>query len=336
MRQLVFIEPHVVQWQETADPRLEQPGDALVRPLAVAACDLDVALLRGLVPFPGPFPLGHEFVAEIVELGDDVSGFAVGQRVMVPFQIGCGECDRCRRGLTGSCRAVPAGSMYGLKPFGGDWGGALADLVRVPFARRMLVPAPADVASEVLASASDNVADAWRAVAPSLQDSPGAPILILGSPTSIPLYAVAIARACGAGRVDYLGTHPRSLSLAARLGANVLEGPIPARVGSYPITVDASLQPEGLACALRSLEPEGICTSTSIYFQDVALPLLQMYTRGVRFVTGRVNSRAVLPHVLELISSGRLAPEAITSQVIPWDQAAEQLATPSLKPVIVR
>lgn len=336
MRQLVYIKPGVVEWRDAPEPRLQAPGDALVRPVAVAACDLDVALLRGRAPFAGPFALGHEFVAEIVEIGDAVGGFRPGQRVVVSFQITCGDCARCRRGLTGSCTAVAAGSMYGLKPLGGDWGGALADLVRVPFAAHMMVELPSGLAPAALASASDNVADAWRAVAPPLRETPGADVLIVGSASSIPLYAVAIARACGAGRVDFVADEPRVRELAAQLGANLVASSIPKRAGSYPITVDASHDPAGLACALRSLEPEGACTSVSIYFQDVALPLLGMYTRGVRFITGRVNSRAALPHVLDLVTTGRLHPEAVTSQIVPWDEAPAALASPSIKPVFVR
>ena len=99
---------------------------------------------------------------------------------------------------------------------------------------------------------------------------------------------------------------------------------------TYPITVDGSNDPRGLRRAIQSLEPEGICTSVSIYFGgDVSLPLLAMYTRGVRFVTGRVNSRAALPRVLELIAR-------VTSEIVPWDRAAEALAQPSLKPIVVR
>lgn len=216
MRQLVYIKPGVAEWQDAADPRLASPDDAIVRPIAVAACDLDTALMRGLAPFPGPFPLGHEFVAEIVAVGEAVRGFAPGQRVIVPFQIACGQCDRCRRGLTGSCSAVPVGSMYGLRPrraapLGGDFGGALADLVRVPFAPHMLAPMPAGAEPAALASVSDNVSDAWRTVAPPLRESPGAAVLIVGSATSIPLYAILVARACGAGRVDFVANDPKGM-----------------------------------------------------------------------------------------------------------------------------
>jgi alcohol dehydrogenase len=335
VQSLVYLEPGRLEWQEAPEPALAADTDALVRPLAVAACDLDVALLRGLTPFQGPFPIGHEFVGEVVEVGSAVPGFTPGDRVIVAFQIGCGTCDRCRAGLTGSCREVPPVSMYGFEPLGGQWGGALADLVRVPFASHMMVRLPAGIDPAAVASLSDNVADGWRAVGPPLVEYPGARVLVLGGIGSVPLFAVACALASGASRVDYLDADASRSAIAAALGADVSPRPAAARE-TYPITVDGSNQARGLTRALRSLEPEGICTSVSIYFEDVALPLLSMYTRGVRFVTGRVNSRAVLPRVLELVTSGRLHPERVTSEVIPWDQAAERLARPSVKPIVVR
>ena len=121
MRQLSFIEPGIVRWEEVPDPRVETPDDALVRPLVVTTCDLDHAIVHGRVPLGGPFPLGHEFVAEVVETGDTVGRFRRGDRVVVPFQISCGRCDRCTRGLTGSCRTAGPGAAYGMKPIGGDW-----------------------------------------------------------------------------------------------------------------------------------------------------------------------------------------------------------------------
>lgn len=337
MRQLSFIEPGTVRWEEAPDPRIETSDDGLVRPFVVTTCDLDHAIVHGRAPFAGPFPLGHEFVAEIVETGSAVSRFRRGQRVVVPFQIGCGRCERCARGLTGSCRTVGPGAAYGMKPVGGDWGGALADLVRVPFADAMLVELPDGIAPTAVASASDNLPDAWRTVAPHLADMPGADVLVVGGfARSIALYAVAIARALGAGRIDYIDTDRDRLARAEQLGARAIEGPPPRRAGSFPITVDASGDPAGLACALRSLEPYGVCTSVAIYFFETSLPLLEMYSRGTRFLTGRVNARPAIPDILALVRAGRLHPEIVNSAVVPWESAHEAILADQLKPVFVR
>src|SRR5207302_1009864 len=143
-----------VEWRDVPRPRLVDDQDALVRPVAVATCDLDTGLVHGLAPFPGPFPLDHEGVGEVVEVGNAVTTVAVGQRVIIPFQVSCGTCGRCRRGLTASCENVDLGAMYGLEPFGGPWGGFLGDVVRVPWADHMLVPLPDGVDPVAVASLS--------------------------------------------------------------------------------------------------------------------------------------------------------------------------------------
>jgi alcohol dehydrogenase len=339
MKQLTFVKPgQPLEWQEVPDPQLQGPGEALVRPVAVASCDLDKAVVQGATPWNGPFAFGHEFVAEVVAVGAEVQNFRPGQMVVVPFQISCGKCERCRRGLTGSCQSVKAGAMYGLAPLGGEWGGALSDLVRVPFAEAMLVPVPAGLAPATIASASDNLPDGWRTVGPYLEKLPGAPVLIVGGALtgSIGLYATAIALALGASKVDYVDIDLARLEVAQKLGANPLEvkGAYPRKFGAYPITVDSSANPEGLASALRSTEPGGNCTSTGIYFKPVALPLLEMYTIGMNFTTSQLSARTVIPKILELVQAGRLHPELITSDTASWNEAGEALLSYRTKLVI--
>lgn len=339
MRQLTFVGKGRLEWQEVLEPKLRGPKEAIVRPVAVSRCDLDAAIIRGKARFlPGPFAFGHELVAEIVELGEQVSGFRHGQLVVVPYHISCGECQRCRRGLTASCASVPPLSMYGLGPVGGDWGGALSDLVRVPFAQGMLVPVPDGVEPSAIASAGDNLSDAWRTVGPYLGDWPGAAVLVVGGwAWSIGLYSAAMAHALGASRVDYIDTDPERLALAKSVGATPIEGPRSDRLGPYPITVDASADPDGLGCALRSVEPGGVCTSVGIYFsRTTPVPLFDMYGADVTFKTGRTNAVPMIPHVLELVRGGRFHPERLTTKRASWEEAPEALGDPSAKVVVLR
>jgi threonine dehydrogenase-like Zn-dependent dehydrogenase len=208
----------------------------------------------------------------------------------------------------------------------------------VPFAENMLVPVPAGIEPKTIASLSDNLVDGWRTVAPYLPDLPDAEVLIVGGGAlSVGLYAAAVAMALGAKRVDYVDTDRARLELAASVGANPVEGPPPAQLGPYAITVDASADVDGLACALRSAEPEGICTSVGIYFSDLTpIPLKQMFYTGITFKTGRANSRAGIPHVLALIESGKLNPEKLTTRLSGWADAAEAFKDPSPKVVITR
>src|SRR5215218_2616712 len=121
MQQLTYTEEGRVEWREAEAPELTAQGQAIVEPLAVATCDLDRAIVEGSTPFEGPFPLGHEMIARVVETGDGVTVARTGDAVAVPFQVSCGECEHCRRGLTANCKR---GGMYGIGPAGGDFGGA--------------------------------------------------------------------------------------------------------------------------------------------------------------------------------------------------------------------
>jgi alcohol dehydrogenase len=338
VQQLNFIEAGKLEWREAPPPRIAAGEEAIVRPLVVATCDLDPLIVRGAVPVQGPFPFGHEGAGRVVEVGDGVRSVAPGDLVSIPFQISCGSCEQCARGRSAHCRAVPGLSMYGLGALsGGEFGGFVSDLVRVPFADHMLLKIPPGVPAESVASLSDNIADAWRTVGPQLEAEPGADVLIVSADGSVPLYAAAIAGALGAGRVDFVGGGRRQREVAARLGAHVIEGEVPKRLGPYPITVDASNSHAGLACALRSTAPDGVCTSIGIYFEPATpVPLLEMYTQGINFFTGRVHAREAMPRALALIGQGLLHPEIVTSQVVPWEQAAEALSRLRGKTVLVR
>ena len=229
MRELTFVGPGKLEWREVEAPRIDGPGQALVRPIAVATCDLDTLLLRGEAPmFGGGFPIGHESVGVVVEVGEGVTSFKPGDRVVPSFQISCGSCSRCRRGLTGNCERVRGTAMYGIGARGGNFGGALSDLMKIPYADAMLVAMPASLAAADVASAADNIPDAWRTVAPQLRDNPGASVLIVGG-GSIGLYAIQIALACGASQVDYVD----DLSLKGWGRIRSLWRPAPRRPGCY-------------------------------------------------------------------------------------------------------
>jgi alcohol dehydrogenase len=222
-------------------------------------------------------------------------------------------------------------------PIGTNYGGFVSESARVPFADAMLVPVPDDVEPASVASLSDNIPDAWRTVAPQLAERPGSPVLIAASGASIALYAISIALALGAERVDLVGGSSYLRERAESLGATLLEREFPKRVGPYPITVDASADPEGLACALRSTEPEGICTSIGIYFSDTTpVPLLEMYTKGIRFQTGRVHARPAMEPLLDLVRAGKFKPELVTGETAHWEDAPDAVAGHRAKLVISR
>lgn len=361
MRQLTCTGPGVVEWREVPAPAIEQPGEALVRPVAVARCEIDPLLVLGGPPTTDGFALGHEAVAEVVEVGEGVTGLDPGQLVLPSFQLCCGACTACRAGLTATCRAYPLLSDYGMQPLSGtEHGGMLSDLVRVPHAGAMLTPLPAGLDPGDVASVPDNVADGYRAVAPHLEALPGADVLVVihGTP-SIGLYAAQAAMALGAGSVTVASDDDRVLALADALGASPLPtafgrrgddvaagrgggagsgGGPGRRPGRWPIVVDCGTQVPGLHFALACTAPEGTLHSVSYYGAEpmTPLPLGKLYTRGIRFLTGRAHSAALVPEVIGLVAEGRLAPQRVTTVTIDWEEAPDRYLEPAVKLVVTR
>ena len=95
MRQLTYVGGSTIEWWDVPAPKLQDDRDALVRPLAVTRCDLDLTIVGGKSGLPGPFALGHETSGIVTDVGGAVRNFVPGDLVIVPFQISCGECERC-------------------------------------------------------------------------------------------------------------------------------------------------------------------------------------------------------------------------------------------------
>jgi alcohol dehydrogenase len=224
----------------------------------------------------------------------------------------------------------------------------ISDLIRVPFADHMLIRVPEVIDPIALASASDNIPDGWRTVAPHLIKKPEAPVLVMGgSAASIGLYAAGIAVALGSSKVDYIDYVPERLRIAESLGANPIQIPekrsgwyrknAPSQSGKYPIVADCCMNEDGLNFAIRSLAPGGVCTSVGYYFKKkTALPVMQMYANDSTFRTGVSHSRATLPDILELIASRKFQPEKITTMVAKWEDAAEAFLERTTKVVVHR
>ena len=339
MRQLTCTAPGAVEWRDVPEPRLQGEAEALVRPLAVARCDIDLFLTAGVLPPRGPFALGHECVAEIVALGDAVRGLEVGQRVVVAFQVSCGACRSCGAGQTANCDRYPVLSDYGMQPLSGvEYGGMLSDVVRVPHPKAMLVPVPEGLDPVALGSVSDNVLDGAVAVAPHLADLPGSDVLIVAHGLkSVPLYAAQAAVALGAGRVDYASDDAEALALAEHLGAHPVRTDFEKPERRYPIVVDAGLTPEGLRYAIRATAPECTCQSVSFYAGgEIPMQLGRLYTLGIRFFVGRAHAAALLPEVMALIEQGRLRPQEVTTRVVDWEEAPVAYLEPATKLVVRR
>src|SRR3954462_11112154 len=151
MLAMTYRGPYRIRVMNKPDPRIEHPADAIVRVTRSCICGSDLHLYHGLVPDTRVGQtFGHEFVGVVEETGPEVTSVTPGDRVLVPFNICCGECYFCRKGLYSNCHntnpnATAAGGIYGYSHTTGGLDGRQAEYVRVTFADVGCIPIPDEV-----------------------------------------------------------------------------------------------------------------------------------------------------------------------------------------------
>lgn len=265
MKRLTFVAPRNLQWQETPEPKITDAQQAVIEPIVIGRCDLDIGFVQGLLPMGSGTPIGHEAIAIVREVGTGVTRFKPGDLVAVTSQISCGKCGNCLRGYTGRCQTVPFGASSGMGREG-DFGCLAADSALVPFADSMLFSLPQGAVPLDWIGFTDLAVDAWRSVGPQLADRPGARVLVIGGiPYSIGIYSAAIAVALGAGEVVYYDSDAERLEQAAQYGAKTVKRGNAEPEGFFEVVVDSHHDVVSISEAVRFVAPEGYITSITIH-----------------------------------------------------------------------
>ncbi len=227
MRAVTWQGPGQVQVDEVEDPRIEAPGDALIKVTSTAICGSDLHLYGVLGPYlrPGDV-LGHEAMGVVLEVGSDVHRIRPGDRVVVPFTIACGHCWMCDRQLFAHCettqvRAHRSGAqLFGYTELYGSVPGAQAEYLRVPHAEFGPIVLPHGVPDERFLYLSDILPTAWQGVA--YADLPYDGTLAVLGLGPVGQLACRIARLWGR-RVIGVDRVPERLATAASAGAEIVD-----------------------------------------------------------------------------------------------------------------
>ncbi|MDN4173993.1 zinc-dependent alcohol dehydrogenase [Nocardioides sp. SOB77] len=215
---MVYRGPYRVRVEEKPDPRIEHPNDAIVRVTRAAICGSDLHLYHGMMPDTRVgHTFGHEFIGVVEEIGSSVQNLQVGDKVMVPFNIFCGSCFFCARGLYSNCHnvnpnATAVGAIYGYSHTTGGYDGGQAELVRVPFADVGPSVIPDWLDDEDALLMTDALATAYFG-AQLAEIAEGDTVAVLGA-GPIGLYAARSAWLMGAGRVVVIDQLPERLEKA--------------------------------------------------------------------------------------------------------------------------
>lgn len=205
MRALTYSGPSSVRVTDKPDPVIEDPRDAVVRVTRSAICGSDLHLYRGLVPDTRiGSTFGHEVTGVVETVGAAVRSLEPGDRVVVPFNIACGECFFCRQERWASCdRSNPAsevfGGVFGYSHATGGYEGGQAEYVRVPFADVGPMKIPDGLEDEDVLFLSDILPTGYQAAVMG-EIAPGDTVVVFGC-GPVGLFAQASARLHGAGRV---------------------------------------------------------------------------------------------------------------------------------------
>lgn len=216
-----------IRLDDIPKPKIQDDADAIVRLTASAICGTDLHFVRGT--FSGMKPgtvLGHEGVGVIEELGRDVRGFNLGDRVVICSTIACGACAYCRAGYYSQCdEANPGGKTAGTAFFGGPeaaggFNGLQAEYARIPFAHTTLVKLPDEVSDEQAILLSDIFPTAYFG-ADIAGIKLGHTVVVFGC-GPVGQFAIASAKLLGAGRVFAVDAVPSRLDMARAQGAEVI------------------------------------------------------------------------------------------------------------------
>ncbi|MDX1450239.1 MAG: alcohol dehydrogenase catalytic domain-containing protein, partial [Acidimicrobiia bacterium] len=253
------------------------------------------ACARGVVP-------GHEAVGVVRKVGDEVEGFAPGDRVIVPFTVSCGICDRCRAGLSSRCRES---RLFGWGDPSGDPAplhGAQAEAMRVPLADGTLVAVPETVSDASALLLADNFPTGWHAVARSDHTDGSLAIIGLGA---VGLCAIAAAGSRGLTRIVGIDPIPQRREVAESLGAI---GVAPEDVDeTFDAIVESAGPPSAQVLAATIAEPGATISLISVQTaQHFAIDAVTAYDKNLTIRTGRAPVRSLLDDLLPRALAGEI------------------------------
>ena len=294
-------------------------GEVVIAPEVVGICGTDIHLASGDYP-TGTFPVvpGHEFAGVIVEVGSDVDGFAVGDRVCVDPNVACGHCDQCFAGATNLCR--------NLVPVGVTSNGAVAERVNVPIGVVFPLPDGIDWTTAALIEPLACVLHALDRVA-SVADKR---VLIYGA-GSIGLLAAALVRARGAKTVEVVEPSSVRREAAVEFGVNAAFSPGERTTErDVDLVIEASGHPSAVSDSLVRLAERGTLLQMGVVSPASSIELFpyDLFDRELT-ITGSQSLATSYPAAIEAVTSLPDLAERMVTHTFGLEEYAEALAAAS-------
>ncbi|MCY8912055.1 glutathione-dependent formaldehyde dehydrogenase [Bacillus atrophaeus] len=346
-----------IRVKEVKAPEIKKSDDIIVKLTTTAICGSDLHLIHGMIPnFPEDYIIGHEPMGIVEEAGPDVHKVKKGDRVIIPFNVSCGECFFCKNQLESQCDNSNAngemGAYFGYSDTTGGYPGGQAEYMRVPYANftPFRIPDDCEVEDEKLVLLSDAMSTAYWSV-DNAGVKKGDTVIILGC-GPVGLLAQKFAWLKGAERVIAVDYIDYRLQHAKRTNnVEIVNFEHEQNTGSYLkeitqggadvvidcVGMDGKMSPleflatglklhggamGALVMAAQAVRKCGTIQVTGIYgMRYNAFPFGDIFQRNVNIRTGQAPVIHYMPYLYNLIAEGKVDPGDIITHVLPLDQA---------------
>ena len=358
MKALVYNGPRDVSVNEVPDATIERPTDVLVKISSTNICGSDLHMYEGRTGMQAGRILGHENMGEVIEVGAAVDRVKVGDRVCLPFNIGCGFCANCEKGLSGfclTCNPGMAGAAYGFAGMG-PYSGGQAEYLRVPYGdyNCLILPRGSEEKENDYVMLSDIFPTGYHATELA-GVQPGETVVIYGAgPVGLMAAYSAIIR--GAALVMVVDNHKDRLALATKIGAVAIDdtegmgikqvmeltGGVGADRGCECVgyqccnmhreevpnltmnNLVATVKATGRIGVVGVFVPEDPGSKDTLQKRgQMAFDFGQFWSKGQSMGTGQANVKAYNRFLSRLIEKDKVKPSWIVSHELPLEKAPE-------------
>lgn len=312
MKAVVYGGPGERTLEEVPVPAVQAPTDAIIRITRTTICGTDLHILKGDVPAvtPGRI-LGHEGVGVVEEVGEGVSNFKKGDRVLISCVTSCGKCEYCKKQMYSHCED-------------GGWilghliNGTQAEYVRIPHADNSLYKIPEGSDEEALVMLSDILPTGHEIGVQYGAVKPGDTVAIVGA-GPVGMGVLLTAQFYSPARIVVIDVDDARLEMARKFGAthvinSTRQDPVKELMAMTKDGVDVAIECVGIPATFdvcqKVLRPGGHLANVGVHGSSVDLELQNLWIRNVTITTGLVNTNTT-PMLLKTVESGKLQPEQL-------------------------
>ena len=329
MKALVYHGPAKQSWEETTQPAIQEPTDAIVKITKTTICGTDLHIMKGDVPtVTDGRILGHEGVGIIEETGSGVANFKKGDHVLISCITSCGKCEYCKKGMYSHCEK-------GGWILGNMIDGTQAEYVRIPYADNSLYPIPTGADEEALVMLSDILPTGFECGVLNGKIQPGDSVAIVGA-GPIGLAALLTAQFYTPAQIIMVDVDDNRLQVAKTFGAtniinsskeNAIENVMALTGGKG---VDTAIEAVGIPATFELCQfviaPGGCIANIGVHGKSVELHLETLWSRNIS-ITTRLVDTVTTPMLFKNVQSGKLDAKKLITHHFKLEQIIEAYKT---------